>query len=101
MQVQVKASSDDVAVQVEGLVQFYLAGVSGHVDSFAVAVQMEHDPFGATLYRCRVRAMPARGDTVDIEEIQGDMVLAVTRALDRCVRTFRRRLKLRRLPRSA
>jgi len=96
MQVRVHAHSDEVVEQVGQLLSFYLSGLEGEVDRIDVVVDSSPDRLGARLYRCRVGIRCGQGWRSEIEEIQSDVAPAITRALDRSVRTLHRRLKLRR-----
>lgn len=92
MQVQVAACDDAVAAQVRQLLAFYLTGLEGDVERIAIEVEQREDRLGVLLHCCRVNARLANGDSIEISETQADLVLAITRVLDRSIRTLRRRL---------
>lgn len=95
MQMQVQADSDEVVEQVTQLLRFYLAGLEGDVDRIDIVVDSTLDRLGVRLYVCRVGIRSGHVWRLDLEEVQADLALAVTRALDRSVRALRRRLTLR------
>jgi ribosome-associated translation inhibitor RaiA len=97
--VQLRVQSEDPAVpaQVEQLVRFYESSLSDATGQIALHVAVDPDPLGTMLYDCRIHARLVTGETLEIEERQADLVIGVTRALDRCVRTIRRRGQARRL----
>jgi hypothetical protein len=101
MQIQVDAHSDEVVEQAGQLLSFYLANLEGEVDRIDIAIESSTDRVGMPLHRCRVRIRTGYGWRSEVEEIQSDLLPAITRALDRSVRTMRRRLKLRRHTRCA
>lgn len=99
MQVRVHAQSDEVVEQVGQLLSFYRSGLEGEVDRIDIVVDSGPDRLGARLYRCHVGIRSGCGWRSDIEETQSDLAPAITRALDRSIRTLRRRFMLRRHPR--
>lgn len=101
MQVHIKAGSDAIGAQVEQLLRFYVPGLSDSVETLTIDVSRGRDPLGSGFYRCRIQALLLQGDPLDIEDRQGDLSMAIMRALDRCVRTVRRRRQVRGLARSA
>lgn len=99
MQVRVETDNDDFLAQVQQWWPFYLTGLDDDADSIVIAVGAVEDASGATLYRCSIRAQPARGDPLELTETQSDPALAINRALDRTARTLRRRLRALRVSR--
>jgi hypothetical protein len=91
MQAQVHAPNAAMTEQVEQLLRFYLTGLEEHVVSIAIKVETTRDPLGNALLHCAVHARLGCEGELCIDEIQSDLLLAMTRALDRCVRTLRRR----------
>ena len=75
----------------EQVLQFYLNGLDDQVDRLELVVEPVHDSLGNSLHRCAIAATLSRGGVLELEETQGDMLLAVNRILDRSVRTLRRR----------
>ncbi len=57
------------------------------------------DPLGTRLFRCRLRAKLRDGQRIELDETQSNRDLALTRVLERCARTARRRLCRPRQPR--
>jgi hypothetical protein len=100
MRVQISADSAAVAGQVDQLSRFYLTGLEEGVVSISIVVARRRDPLGKPLVRCQVLGRPSHGESIEVVETQADPVLAITRALDRTVRTLRRRGSLGRLARS-
>jgi hypothetical protein len=90
MQIHVNAPSDEVTGQVRQLLLFYLTGLEGQVERIAIDVDRFRDRLDTPLHLCSVSAASC-GREFRVDEIQGDLVLAITRALDRTVRTLRRR----------
>jgi hypothetical protein len=90
LQIQVTADSEAKAEQVRQLLDFYLAGLGGELHRIDLGLETDQDPLGRPLFHCRLQAHPWRGQTLHIEEHQADLVLAVTRVLDRCARALRR-----------
>lgn len=101
MQVQVKAESEAMAEQVRQLLDFYLTGLAADLHRVDITLTSLRDPLGHKLFHCRLRAVPSRGQPLDIDERQADLLLAITRMLDRCSRTLRRRQYRQQLMRSA
>jgi hypothetical protein len=101
MRVEISADNDAIADQVDQLSRFYLVGLEESVDSISVVVDEQRDTLGKPLLRCRVLGRLSHGEPLEVVETQADTVLAITRALDRTVRTLRRRCTLSRLARSA
>jgi ribosome-associated translation inhibitor RaiA len=101
MQVLVNADSGPMEKRVRQVLDFYLTALDDHTDRLEVGVMGVRDALDSPLYRCCVQARPPRGEPLEVEETQADMVLSVTRALDRTLRTLRRQKAVRHLPRSA
>lgn len=101
MRVQIDADTKAHAAQVEQLLRFYLTVLDGDVEAIEIKLDAPPDPLGLTLYRCRVDLAFGMGRSLDIQETQASLALATTRALDRAVRTLRRRLPRYRMSRSA
>jgi len=101
MQIQVRADSDQIVEQASQLLRFYLAELEGDVDRIIIGIDYAPDRLGVRQYRCQVGIRCLYGRRLHIEETQSDLAPAVTRALDRSIRTLRRRAKLRRHARCA
>jgi hypothetical protein len=101
MQVHVASSSAELKPQVEQVMRFYLTSVAADIDAIEVTLETVRDRVGSDLVCCRVEGVLASGDALAVTETQADWKLAVTRAMDRSVRTIRRRQTLYRMSRSA
>jgi ribosome-associated translation inhibitor RaiA len=101
MQVLVNADSDPMQKRVRQVLDYYLPALDDHADRLEVGVTAVRDALDRPLYRCHVTARPLRGRSLEVEETQADLVLSVTRALDRTLRTLRRQKAVRQLARSA
>jgi hypothetical protein len=99
--VSIKATDVNLVGRVEKLLDFYLTGLAGEVRQVRVSVDDVTDQLGVSLKRCQIDGDLVHGGKVVIVETQSDLNLAITRALDRCVRTIRRRQTRQRLSRSA
>ncbi len=97
MRIQIHADNAAVKSRVEQLSRFYLTCLHGQLESIELGIDDILDPLGQALKRCRVSARLGQGDTLQFIEIQADLALAVSRALERASRTIRRRSALRRL----
>jgi len=101
MQVHINAESDPMAARVRQVLDYYLTELGDHIDRLEIGASGVSDALGSPLYRCSVVARSPRGRALELEETQADLVLSVTRALDRTIRTLRRQRAARQLPRSA
>lgn len=100
MRIQIHADCAKAKSQVQQLSRFYLTSLQGQLESIALSVDDILDPLGQALKRCRVSGRLGHGDTLEVTEIQADLALAVTRALERASRTIRLRSALQRPARS-
>lgn len=101
MQIQIHAEGGAVTQQVEKVLQYYLPALDDGIERLRVDVQSLHDELDNRLFRCEITATLPRGERFDLEETQADLVLTITRALDRTARTLRRRQATRNLRRTA
>ena len=101
MQVCIQAESDAMAGQVEQLLDYYRTGLAFDLHRIDLSVRAREDPFGRRFLHCQIHAVPFSGPALSIDESQADLERVVTRALDRCSRTLRRRHQRQRLRRSA
>jgi len=62
------------------------------IDSMRLSLIPIYDTLGSRLYRCKLRATLRNGRVIEQDETQSSCDLAVSRALERCARTSRRRL---------
>lgn len=86
---QVVADDEATRVHVVQLSRFYLSGVEHEVCSVRISA---HRVAGTpALFACHLEAHLTRGDVLIERELQADLVLAVTRLLDRSVRRLHRR----------
>jgi hypothetical protein len=101
MHVHIDASHDGERERIIQLLQFSLKGHREDIDSLQLNVATIHDRLGTELRRCRLRAALRQGPAIEVDEVQSRLDLAVTRALERCIRTIQRRLGTAALRRSA
>jgi hypothetical protein len=92
MRTRIDAAEEHVRERANELLLFCLAGSSDEIDEVRISIEAVSDPLGRNLTRCRAQTQLRRGDRVEIEELQPNLDRAVTRALERCRRTIRRRL---------
>lgn len=99
--VTIKAADAAVARQVEKILAYYLTGVATDVSQIRVTIDEVSDPLGVSLMRCQIDGDLVNAAGLSIVETQSSLNLAITRALERCVRTIRRRQARYRFSRSA
>jgi hypothetical protein len=92
MHVHLETTDDVGRERVTQLLQYSLNGQRKDIESLQLSVATIQDPLGTTLHRCRLRALLRHGPPIEVEDVQSRLDLAVTRALERCVRTIQRRL---------
>ena len=79
--------------RVRRLMRFSLASMADEIDEVAVAIVYFRDALGMPLIRCCIKVRPLSGtSSIDVEDVQPSEHLAVARALDKALRTLRRRL---------
>ena len=91
MRVRIETTNDTAAAQVRRMLRFTLSAMADEVKSVRVVVDDVRDPLGAKLNRCRAELNPWQGEPIAVEEVQSGLELAVSRALERTLRTVRRR----------
>jgi len=91
MLVHVETADDVGRERVTQLLQYSLNGHREDIDSLQLGVATIQDPLGTKLYRCRLRALLRHGPPIEVEDVQSRLDLAVTRVLERSVRTIQRR----------
>lgn len=101
MQIQIETENERVQTQVEQMLQYYLTGLEDGIERMHIVLQPMRDRLGTPLFCCAIHAQLSRGGILEFEETQADLNMAVTRVLDRTVRTLRRRSVPVRLARSA
>jgi hypothetical protein len=101
MQIRIQAGNDPMAEKAEKVLHYYLPELDERLQDIEIRVAPVRDALDTPLFRCAVQATLLHGDELAIEETQADLVLTITRALDRTVRTLRRRQATRQLRRSA
>jgi hypothetical protein len=62
------------------------------IDCVRLSLTTTSDALGVKRYRCRLHTTLRDGQFIELDETQSNSELAVTRALERCARTARRRL---------
>lgn len=92
MRVRIEATSDAVAARVRRLLHFSLASVADEIGEAHVVIAFLRDPLGMPLIRCRTELRLREGGCITVEDVQSSVQLAVMRALERGLRTLRRRL---------
>ena len=91
MLVRLETADDVRRERVTQLLQYSLNGHREDIESLQLNVSAIRNPLGTKLHRCRLRALLRYGPPIEVEEVQSRLDLAVTRALERCVRTIQRR----------
>lgn len=91
MHVRLETTDDVGRERITELLRYSLNGHSEDIESLQLNVETMRDPLGTELHRCRLRVLVRCGPSIEVEEVQSRLDLAVTRALDRCVRNIQRR----------
>ena len=91
MRVSIETTDDAARERVTHLLQYFLNGHREDIESLQLEVATSRNPLGTRLHRCRLRAQLWHGAPIEVEDVQSHLDLAVTRALERCTRTVRRR----------
>ena len=91
MHIYIETTDDVRRERVMQLLRYSLNGNRKDIESLQLRVATIRNPLGTKLHRCRLRALLPRGAPIEVEDVQLRLDLAVTRALERCVRTVRRR----------
>jgi hypothetical protein len=91
MHVYIETTDDVGRERVIQLLQYSLNGHREDIERLQLTVSAIRNPLGTELHRCRLRALLRCGTSIEVEEVQSRLDLAVTRVLDRCVRKIRRR----------
>ena len=91
MHVHIETTDDVGRERVIQLLQYSLNGHREDIERLQLNVAAIRNPLGTELHRCRLRALLRYGTSIEVEEVQSRLDLAVTRVLDRCVRNIRRR----------
>lgn len=91
MHAQIETTHDVGRKRVMQLLRYSLNGHREDIEHMQLNIATIRDSLGMKLHRCRLRATLRHGPQIEIEDVQARLDLAVTRALERCVRTIRRR----------
>ena len=91
MHIQIETTDDTERERVVRLLEYTLHGHRADIGSIQLTVTTLHDALGIRLSRCRLRTWLSHGQPIEIVEVQSSLDLAVTRSLQRCIRTIRRR----------
>ena len=91
MHVHIETTDDVDRERVIQLLQYSLNGHREDIERLQLIVAAIRNPLGTELHRCGLRALLRYGTSIEVEEVQSRLDLAVTRVLDRCVRNIRRR----------
>lgn len=93
MRIRIDAVNEAATERVRRLLRFSLASVADEIDEIAVDVVYFRDTLGMPLIRCCIKVHPFGGtSSVHVEDVQSSEHIAVSRALDKALRTLRRRL---------
>jgi hypothetical protein len=95
MHVHIETTDDVGRERTIQLLQYALNGDREDIESLQLKVEAIRNPLGTKLHRCRLLARLRHGAPIEVEDVQSRLDLAVTRALERCVRTIRRRLAIK------
>ena len=91
MHIHLETADDITRERVNRLLGYAVNGHREDIADLQLDVATMCDPLGTELHRCRLRALLRSGPSIEVEEVQSGLDLAVTRALDRCVRNIQRR----------
>lgn len=72
------------------LLQYGLSRQQTEIKSLFLSVKPVQDKLGTRLNHCRLRTRLKHGEQIEVEELQADLDLALTRILQRCMRAVRR-----------
>ena len=92
MRVQVESGSRGTSLRARRLLRYVLTGAGRGITAARLRIDRVEDHDGAPLSRCRATLQLRDGRAVSVEEVQSSLDLAVRRAVDRGLRTSRRRL---------
>ena len=93
MRIRIDAANEVVTERMQRLLRFSLASVADEIDEAAVAIVYIHDALGMPLIRCCIELrLLSEAPSIAVEDVQSTEHLAVSRALDKALRTLRRRL---------
>lgn len=91
MHVRLETADDVGRERITQLLRYSLNGHREDIEILQLNVANIRDSLGTELHRCRLRALLRHGPPIEVEDVQSRLDLAVTRALERCVRTIQRR----------
>ncbi len=94
MRMQIDVDRESLVPRIRHLVAFALSSVSFAIAKLRIFSWRIKDSRGTTLTLVRVEAYPRHGDPFEVEEVQSDPEVAVTRTLERTGRTLHRRLAM-------
>ena len=94
MQIHIDTADDNERKRIRRFLQFLLSGQRSEIDSLQLIIEPVRDALGTRLNRCQIRSTLKLGQQIEVEEIQSSLDLAVTRALERCMRTIHRKLRV-------
>jgi len=94
MHVHIDTTDGVARERVIQLLDYALNGQREVIDSLQLSIETIRNPLGIKLHHCRLNALLRQGSPIGVEEVQSSLDLALTRALDRCVRTIERRRRV-------
>ena len=92
MQVHIDTEDELERERIIQRLMFSLNARREEIDQVRLRLTPIADVRGARLYRCQLHTRLRDGQVIDVDETQASADLAVTRTLERCVRTAQRRL---------
>ena len=92
MQVHIETDDERLRERTTRMVDYVLNRYREQVTTMRLDIAPARDRLGTSLSRCRASTVMKRHGLIEIDEIQSNSELAVTRALERTIRTIQRRL---------
>ena len=94
MHIHIDTADNTERKRIRRLLQFLLSGQRSEIDSLQLIIEPVRDALGTRLNRCQIRSTLKLGQQIEVAERQSSLDLAVTRALERCMRTIQRKLRV-------
>ncbi len=92
MHLRINTANEAVAQRMRRRLRFSLASVADEIDEAEVVMEYFRDDLGMPLIRCRIQLSLHSGPSIAVEDVQSSEHLVTSRALDKTLRTLRRRL---------
>lgn len=96
MRVRIDADNERITERVRQLLHFVLSPAPPQIVDTRISVHPFSDAGSTELTRCQAEIHLRNGEKVTVEEIQFSLELAVSRALERSLRTIQRRATVER-----